>query len=179
MKKAILISLSIAIFATSATVAYASDNIMESVEVENTEIPTEISTESAEKISEIEESEYSAEHLPYVKEDVTEVDINIPENEKDGIKAVNLDTDEEISSDVDESIEETTSERTIEYYKEILDKFNEDYGVNFAFITEDELIANGQNPDEVYGEYLDMTGEEFYNYIYSAYLECVEGGGKV
>ncbi|MDE7098391.1 MAG: hypothetical protein K2O60_04530 [Ruminococcus sp.] len=58
----------------------------------------------------------------------------------------------------------------LDKYAQIIVDFNEKYGTSYKIATPEELERTGSNIDEIEDLFIQMSEDEFYNYIYNAYL---------
>ncbi len=66
--------------------------------------------------------------------------------------------------------EEISNENLLAPYQVIMDKFNEQYNTEFEFQNDEVLKNEGSNKEEQVSFFTSMSEEEFWDYLYDAYL---------
>ena len=65
-------------------------------------------------------------------------------------------------------------EDVLNEYQDIIDEFNLKYNTEFQFASPEVLSSEGSNKDELVKFFTSMSREEFWNYLYDAYMKQQE-----
>lgn len=67
-------------------------------------------------------------------------------------------------------IQDTADSDPLAPYYGIVDRFNSQYGTDFQIMTDETLEVENSNRNELVAFLTSMTEEEFWNYLYDAYI---------